>query len=735
MNTSTEPTTLNRSGAAPRLILLALACIGTLGLFSTLHIEAEDEAGASVDTSSVPEELIDALTPLDNNWQSWSDGVAADLAALYNEDPGNTEALRKHIDKLEKRLAVVEKALGDSSYRSIHKPLRNLYGKMNRRISVVDAALDTLTLGPEARAARMDQYVAAVKGNLSDLESYLNSLNNGGGWLTFLNTAKVEAALSQGETEITAALNDLMNRFEAAESDSDPAVQEFVARDKFQALKSSASDLLEFAGSGATTANADNTGDLLLELVTSLDAYEAEPNSASAAQVRKAHEALRTAAIDGGARMEEALRNNYFNYNVRFFVSEALINRFVSEARNETGPVVDFILGAHVRGNQVTATEVSFDLKPDARNARFNIRLAGRVNSNTRGMTDQATIFTHGTHYFWADKPIIFDGYNFSTEPATISVNANNRTVGARTKVSGLPILGGIADNIAVGEARKRKGQSEAIARGRVSSRVLPRLNEEANKEFATANADLRAKLDDPLKELGLYPDAKSFRTTDTQMTALTRLMGSGELGADSPYATPAPANGAVVQVHESWINNSIDRMELAGRTINEDELKTLLETRLKKLLGDDFKFPVEEKEDGYEDDGDGPATFIFADQDPIRVEVADSKIVLRMRAGIQQPDDEDIPTQNIRIELKFSIDGDNIQVERDGGIRVVPVDTPDSRVQQLAYASVIRGIFQRATPPRTFKRTREVKYKEKVVPLKVSHVEALDGWVTVEVE
>ncbi|QDT48271.1 hypothetical protein Pan258_23120 [Symmachiella dynata] len=720
------------SRSIPRTFILATAGIAILGVCATVSLVAQDE---TTTPAEVPEELQAALVPLDNNWKQWSDEVGAEIAALYAADKGDTAALRQHVKTLNSRMAVVKQALADPAYRSIEAPLRNLYGQLGRRLSIIDAALDTLELTPEARTARLDSLGKSVTSALNALATQLKEIKNGESWLVYLNGPKIRASLKAGGPEAATVLADVGKRFATAEASDDATVRDFVSGGKFQSLKAAAENYVEYSANPNTTANADSTGDDLLALFQSLDAYEAQPDSGAAAKIREAHNRLRAGTIDGGARIEEALRANYFNFNVRVIASEPFVNKFVAEARQENGPVRDFILGAQVSGSQVTATDVSFDFKPDPTRVRFNIKLAGRINSNTQGVTDQATIFTHGTHYFWANKPVLFDGDLFYTENADIAVNANNQTVGASTNFSGIPILGGIADNIAVGEAQKRKGQSEAIARGRVSSRVIPRLNSETDARFIAANADMDEKVDKPLRELGLFPDAKSFRTTEDDVTIEARLMKSGELGAGSPYAVSAPANGALIQLHETWINNSVDRLDLAGKTMNEDELKTLFETRLKKLLGDDFKFPEPKKgEDDYEEDESGPATLIFADQDPIRIQVSNNLLIIRIRAGIQREDDDDIPTQEITIEVKFTVEGDSIQIEREGGIRVVPVESPDSRLKQLGFASAMRGIFQRATPPRTVKRQRDVQFEDKQVPLNISNVEALDGWVTIEV-
>ncbi len=727
-----------RSGSCRHSVVPLVAGVALLGLCASVSLIAQDEnsSTASFVTDQVPQDLQEALAPLDNNWQAWSDSVSAELAQLYAGGQ-SYEALRTHLAVLQKRLAVVEKSLDDPRYRSIESPLRNLQGKLARRLAVLEAALNTLQLPPEARSEQLAADAKSISAALAALESHLKSIKNGESWLVYLKADALKTALAGSEAEITPAVEDLEKRLAHAEQDTDAAVRDFVAINEFQSLKSAASDYLLLAKNPSTTNNGPATTEQLQVLITNLESYESQPSTAAAEAVRKAFQELQSGTIDGGALIEAALRTNYFNYNMRVLATEAFINKFVSESRQETGPVRDFILGADVTGCQTTVTDISFDLKPDAHNARFEIKLAGRVNSNTQGVTHQATVFTHGTHFFWAEKPVIFDGDLFHTERARIAVNANNNTVGARTKISGIPLLGGLADSFAVGQAEKKRPQSEAIARQRVSSRVIPRLNEDVDAEFAKANLDLDANVDVPLRELGIFPDAMSFRTTEDELSVATRVMGSGELGAGTPYGVTAPKDGALVQVHESWMNNSIDRMELAAKTMSEDDLKLLFENRLKKLLGEDFKLPEGEVASDYEEEEDdsGPAVLVFADHDPIRIHVADNLLIIRLMAGVQREDDEDIPTQEITISLKFNLEGDKIRVEREGGIRVAPAEKAASALKQITFAGVIKSIFQRATPPRLVDRKRDVTYQNRKVTLNIADVQAQDGWLRISLD
>src|SRR5690606_17142091 len=131
-------------------------------------------------------------------------------------------------------------------------------------------------------------------------------------------------------------------------------------------------------------------------------------------------------APDGGERIGGAISANFMNYNLRLFVSEGLLNRFYRETRREMSPVQDRVMEAYISGYQCTNVDVSLNIVPSSRDARFNMVLSGVVQSNTNGYTDQATVHTVGYHTFRAEKPIIFNGDEFYGEPGRVSVSANN---------------------------------------------------------------------------------------------------------------------------------------------------------------------------------------------------------------------------------------------------------------------------------------------------------------------
>ena len=67
-----------------------------------------------------------------------------------------------------------------------------------------------------------------------------------------------------------------------------------------------------------------------------------------------------------------------------------------------------------------------------------------------------------------AEKDIFFDGHDFSTTNCRLWVNVNNTTVDAETNIR-IPIIRGIANSIALRQVEKRRPQTDALTRQKIS--------------------------------------------------------------------------------------------------------------------------------------------------------------------------------------------------------------------------------------------------------------------------
>jgi hypothetical protein len=409
------------------------------------------------------------------------------------------------------------------------------------------------------------------------------------------------------------------------------------------------------------------------------------------------------------------------------------MRRFVGETSGKSSPISEPVGEAYVTGYSYTTTTVSVDLKPSGDVARFDIVVDGNVQSTTTATTSQAFVFGGSTGNFQGRKPVTFDGKQFTLGPASVGANASTYANDVDARVF-FP-LRIIADHIAEGEVARRKPSSDATARDRISQQVRREMDTETGNQFANANVDLEAKLYGPLRELGWYPDAIQLSSSDRELLARARLMEPSELAGQAPSLVVAPPSaGLVIQVHESLLNNGTERIDIAGRTMTEDDLRAEIEARFSKLLGREFKFTKPAPQDAPAPDAptpeeDVPSTFVFAEQDPLRFDIGAGTVSIIMRTGLKREGQEDIPMHVITVPLSFHVDGKQVHMKREGSVRVVP---GPGVAPSIARQNIMRGKVQRAIPERSFDGVINVEQQGKKIALNISDVAVTDGWVTV---
>jgi hypothetical protein len=700
-------------------------------------LSAADEAPSTglrgILPAAIPSDVAATIEELPENWKEWGAALNGELTTLYVTETVDVAGQRQAIAALRGRKATLDKHSADPRYRSILTQLVSLSGSLKRRLDTAEAALDSVEAGPDQHQKQVAAAGQQVAEAARALQSHVGAISTGPGWMKYLQVNEVRGAVTGSDAEkALSTLSAVQTRLKGKDELADPRARDLMKTPPVAAYEQAIDGYLAAVAAPVAAANNPELRKNLAELLSALEQYEDTHTSASSETVRKAYNAVRGSSPDSGAAITNALRSNYFNYNLRVVVSEAFMSKLIGQSRDETGPVRDFILGADVYGSQTTHTNVSVDFVPSSRSAMFDIVARGAIASNTQGVTSQATVFTYGNHYFTASKRIGFDGQKFWTQPARISVSANNTTTGAETHI---PLMNWFARGVAVRKAEGMRGESESIAASRVQDRVLPQFNSEVDKQFSAtskSSQDLH-RTQDALRELKLYPDAESWSSTDSELRLASRLMAPTELGANEPNPALVLGRGATILVHESMINNATDRLELAGKTMTEDELQAKLEGNFSKILGREVKFKKKEKAETSEED-QGPKTFVFDKTDPIRVTAADGKLTVTLRTGFQQEGKEDIPTQIVTMPVTFSVDNKYVVIEP-GEVSVAGAEKAESAAKQLARAGVIKKKIGSAFPRSEVDRVRYVTIDKRKVLVAVTRIRALDGWLSITVE
>ena len=476
--------------------------------------------------------------------------------------------------------------------------------------------------------------------------------------------------------------------------------------------------------------------DAIKLIVAAANRFEETSDVSDAAAVRTAWQQLRS-----NTTVMEILRpvfmTHYFNHNVHVTLSEPILSRFVSDYRTRNGSIAECILGAWVTGSQETNASVSADIRRSTGKGHFLLTLNGQTSSNTRGRRKPATIFTRGNHTFRIDAPVYFDGESLRSGEAKIDVNTNNRTVGVKTDYDGWPIVGSLVRKIARQKAQEKRGQSEFIAARKIANQALPEFNSEINERFAEANSSIQDELFAGLRAKGVGPDSISSRSSESHLAVSSRMMGMARLGGTGQPFAPLPERGVAIQVHETAVNNLIDGLELGGRAIREDEFMEVLSGSLSELLRRDIKLDDTDAVSEVSDD-DSRATFVFDEENPVRVRIDKDEVVLVLQIRIEQEGKETLPKHRIEVPIGLRIEDSDIVLlppEKLTDIRTTAMERV-SAIRRAGTANQIRRIIRARLPERRLDGGVDIEASgNKTIRLQTIALSSQDGWLYIELQ
>lgn len=656
---------------------------------------------------AVPDDLSgESLEAID---AALATSLSPSLEVLFDLSKSSEERLTAaaEIDRIAQQIQVTSPALNV------------LKRHLLRRSALISAAVRA-SEAPTA-GATTNTHTAQLAQAVNETEAMLNSIANGGGWVTYLRLAELKSGAASSAT-----MEQVIRNLTTSESMNNAQLV-FMNRPAFQNLKAA----LETAVAAETPAAEEAAARTALtarvnSLVSALLAYEKHALAADAERARTEWRSLRSRFPAAADVMRTVVNEHYFNHNVHFTVSEQLLSRLISDYRTESGCIADCIMGAWVTGSQTTSVDVRADIKPSNTMARFDLTVNGNTQSNTKAQKSPATVWTNGNHYFWMNRSVFFDGRNVSATPANFSVDTNSRTVGLATKYDGIPIIRGIVRRMASQKIAESKPQADAMTADRLRDEALPKFQSETDSQFATGN-DTLSKMLNSLERRGVGPDSISARSSNTQIAVSSRTIGIARLGGSLQPPAVLMANGASAQIHESALNNAIDALGFQGRDIPEKEFVTELEVALSDLFQREIKLTNGEPAPAAEGEADeAPTVFLFSKLDPIRVRFNNGQIILQLRTGIRQEGKEEIPEETVTIPISMTLENGKIVVNP-GNIAVTGRPTRSVQIKRVLARRIVR---KELSPTIDLQAAGD-----KTLPVTITHIELNDGWLTTEMQ
>ena len=455
----------------------------------------------------------------------------------------------------------------------------------------------------------------------------------------------------------------------------------------------------------------------LPQLLAAIEEFEIEPTMRRSIPVTAAWNQLRWSLLPAQRELAQVMDTHYRNANIRFAVTEEFLNRLVPAIQNVQAPVRERILGADVRGQSATHTQLRLNLVPDDAQIRIHLEGDGVMSARTQSTKGGVTLTNRNRARFFVQKMLLMDPRGLRMGQSQSAASGWTNITGLRTRFDTFPIVGPLVRRAAQKQAFETRDLARNEFESRVAVRARNQLDRELQQQVSTATDKLRSRLIDPMDRLGLNPTALAMQTTQDRMTLRGRLASADQLASNTARPQARADSLLSIQVHESAMNNFVSQLELAGR---QGPLEEVVADVVKRAGMDEFKLP--------EDVPEG-VKIKLADTDPFRFSFRDGKIRLAIRfAGLKY---NRSAWRNFEVRAHYvpQTNGFQCDLHRDGCIELIGSMKPRHQI-------ALRGIFTKVlSKNRPIKLVNpELAKDARMALLDVNQFVVRDGWVGVSV-
>lgn len=646
-------------------------------------------------------ERLDALAaePATRSWAQETGRLVRSLGPAVSEPSDEAAEILQGLEESVGRVAPLAATL---RARSLASSLRRAGYALNRRLNAWRQIVHLNRQGSAAAGLpQADPEQLALC--LAEFDAATGDTPAGKAWRRFLLVDALQQWLSgrasAGERLPQALAQRALQRLTRTEFS--PAQRRFVSSEPVTALRT---ELQRW-----TAEPVDLTG-----LLGHVERYEQTGLSSDARRLAEDCSYLSLFSAEHQRRLAESLQRNYRNANVRVVVTEALLNRLMPEQDSEVASVRDRVLGVPVRGRSRTSTDVAVQLLPDPNRVRLALKITGNVATLTSSTSGPATFYNDSHSMYTARKPLEIDLKGIRLWPAEVDVYNNTRLRGVRTEFDPMPLVGPLVNNFARRQHEQSRPEAVREIKRKVSLQARDRIDTETEARLTVVSRKLGEKVLRPLGVLSLDPTMISSETTRRRLTMRLRLAGEDQLGAHTPRPQ-APADSLTsFQVHQTAINNMLQRLELDGRTFTLPELSRHVATRLSRST-------VPETDPNNDD-----VTITFAKQDALGVRLQDGRVVLTMAVAKLRKSPHSWTNFQVRVFYQPRVDGRSVQLVRDGILHLI-----GSRLRTSSQIA-LRGVFARTFPKRRPINLipEELVADPRLADLAVTQFVIADGWI-----
>ena len=243
---------------------------------------------------------------------------------------------------------------------------------------------------------------------------------------------------------------------------------------------------------------------------------------------------------------------------------------------------------------------------------------------------------------------------------------------------------------------------------------MTERINSETRQRFSEVVDHLNQHVFTPLNSLALDPQLVAAETTEKQVTMRLLLGGEDQLGSHTPRPAAPPDSLVSLQIHESVINNGIQRLRLDGRTFTLPELSR----HVAASLNCPAPWPINSENDD--------VRITFAKRNSVVVTCQDGQVSLTLSiARLCKGSRYRWNNFQVRASYQPLVHGRSAQLVRENVIQLIGKRNMGSQI-------ILRGVFSHALSRKTPWELipQKVINQPKLQDAAVTQLVIEDGWI-----
>jgi hypothetical protein len=568
---------------------------------------------------------------------------------------------------------------------------QQLVDSLNRRLQVwlLLQRASLPTAGPQAERLPDNKQL------LADIHQRLDGADSRQGWLTYLMLDQLDSQLT-GESVEQAELRELAGTIlqRITSADLTALQQKMLAEPVFarldQRLRRIACEPVSYK-----------------LMLVALEKLEQTGSRRAAQHLAGDCQQLRWSPSPDLAQLSRLLETTYRQGNIQLSVSESLINRLLPNPAEQTSPIDSQIMGIQTSGQATTRAGLKILLLPDESRWHIGIEANGVIQSQTRSQSGGATFINNGESTFRVKSQLLISQQQLQVTPAIAEVESNSELADIKTEYDSMPLLGGIARNMARNQYRKKSRGSVEQLKREVAQATENALNQQITERLGQVDQFYRQQWLTPLDRLELAPTVVAMQTRDERLQVQYRIASQQQL-AGYGRQPELPAGSLMhLRMHESAINNLLDQFELNGRRASLPELWNHVGT----VLGTELAVPEELPENVVVELASGSA---------VRVRFQDGQFQLQLNIRSLDRKQEAL-WRNFSIVAAYRPDAEGTMI-RDGHLSVI------GKSIRLGDRVALQGIFNKV-----FSRLRPIRVLDQQLVDQLDAAEAMIGQAVIQ--